>query len=271
MTMLSGKQNLSQGMKKILIFLFCLIILSGFGFILFIPGDVKKDINNDRTDISPTPQIKGISSVLYADNEYAFSVIKVKDLNKLKLVANFSEKKTSQEIIEGGACKYLINAGFYSKEFTPLGLFVAEGKVLKKQDINATFNGFFTIDQEGWAQIGNLPPAVPLKYALQTGPILIQSSNPQKLALKNDENARRMILAMDNTRQVYFVAVYNGDSVFSGPLLVNLPLITQEIEKQLNTDYVAAINLDGGTASAFWGEGVTLKELSPIGSYFCIN
>jgi uncharacterized protein YigE (DUF2233 family) len=170
-----------------------------------------------------------------------------------------------------GKCKNLVNAGFYQKDFSPLGLFIVEGQVIRKEMKSATFNGFFTIDSEGWPAIGQNPPSVPLKYGLQTGPLLILNSRLQELKMTNDDNARRVMVAIGKDKKPVFIVIYNAGSVFDGPKMTALPKLLQEIAKMENESFVDAINLDGGSASAFWGEEVILKELSPIGSYFCIN
>jgi hypothetical protein len=43
------------------------------------------------------------------------------------------------------------------------------------------------------------------------------------------------------------------------------------ISEKLGWSVTEAINLDGGTASAFYTDKVYLKELNPVGSAFCYN
>ncbi|MCX6724478.1 MAG: hypothetical protein NTV20_00040, partial [Candidatus Shapirobacteria bacterium] len=56
----------------------------------------------------------------------------------------------------------------------------------------------------------------------------------------------------------------------SGPLLADLPQIVGEIGETLGEDFKTALNLDGGTASAFLSQKKTIKEYTLIGSFFCL-
>ncbi|KKW11013.1 MAG: hypothetical protein UY49_C0010G0009, partial [Microgenomates group bacterium GW2011_GWC1_49_7] len=68
-----------------------------------------------------------------------------------------------------------------------------------------------------------------------------------------------------------FLTVYKEDSVFEGPLLADLPKVIQKINTEENLGIVDALNLDGGSASAFDNGETSLSELTPVGSLFCVN
>ena len=258
-------------MKRFLILILFVTILGGVFVAMFSLGKRSSQSIQENSKAEATPQVKGASVVEVNGQEYSFAYIKVSDTSKIKLVPNYSEQKTSEEILGSGPCKNLVNAGFYTKDFKPIGLFVENGKVIKKEINSETFNGFFTIDNEGWPAIGEKAPAVPIKYGLQSGPILILNSQVRSLTIANDDGARRITVAENSDKAVYFIVIYKSDSVFLGPTLSSLPQVILEVEKVLNENFTSAINLDGGSASAFWADAVSLKELSPIGSYFCIN
>ena len=257
-------------MKKILFILFLLIALAGAGLLMFKLGN-KTPLQ--IPSLSPTPAVKGVSTLSFEGEEYSFATVKVTDASRLKLLPNFSEQKTSEEIINEGICRNLVNGGFYSEKFSPIGLFISEREEIQKRQINATFNGFFLISE------GNIPEILKetrdeeYRIALQAGPILIMDSTPLKLSLKAEEQEkdRRVMVALNDKGEIFFIVVFTQNSVFSGPTLASLPEVLKEIQNSLGENFVSALNLDGGAASTFWGEGVKLKELSPIGSYFCIN
>lgn len=246
-------------------------------FVLFIFGVIGYKLGNRKEynfsgEPSPTPEAISSSNVSLGENTYAFDYIRVKDASRIKLLPNFSEQKTSQEIIDGGKCKNLINAGFYSKNFTPIGLFISEGDVISRKQTNATLNGLFLISEANIPDILREIGDKKYRIGLQAGPILIFDSTPLKLSLKDEEQEadRRVVVALNDKGEIYFLVVYKQESVFRGPQLSSLPEVLAEIQNSLGEKFVSALNLDGGTASTFWGERVTLKELSPIGSYFCI-
>src|SRR3990172_5842343 len=257
-------------MKKVLFILFLLIALTGVGLVMFNLGN--KTPTQDLSP-SPTPAVKGVSTVSFEGEEYSFATIKVTEVSRIKLLPNFSEQKTSEEIINEGKCKNLVNGGFYSEKFAPIGLFISEREEIQRRQTNATFNGFFLVSE------GNIPEILretrdeEYRIALQAGPILIMDSTPLKLYLKAEEQEkdRRVIVSLNDKGETLFIVVFIQNSVFSGPTLASLPELLQEVQNSLGENFVSALNLDGGAASKFWGEGARLKELSPIGSYFCIN
>jgi len=222
---------------------------------------------------SPTAAVKGVSTLSFEGEEYSFATIKVTDASRLTLLPNFSEQKTSEEIVNEGRCKSLVNGGFYSEKFAPIGLFISEREEIQRRQTNATFNGFFLISE------GNIPEILretrdeEYRIGLQAGPILIQDSTPLKLELKAEEQEkdRRVMVALNDKGEIFFIVVFIQNSFFSGPTLASLPEVLKEIQSSLGENFISALNLDGGAASTFWSEGTKLKELSPIGSYFCIN
>jgi len=156
-----------------------------------------------------------------------------------------------------------INGGFYDTANKPLGLFRIGETVLAKQIQSNLLNGFLSDD--------GITVAVPTgRFVLQSGPLLIQRGNPLPLKIQNDEHARRMVAAKTG-EGFLFLTVYKEDSVFEGPLLADLPKVIQKINTKENLGIVDAINLDGGSASAFKNAETTLSELTPVGSLFCIK
>ena len=110
-----------------------------------------------------------------------------------------------------------------------------------------------------------------VRYALQTGPVLIENNKEVTLKLARDQYARRMIGFIDNEGHLYFATVFNSTSYLQGPHLESTPYAVKKIEEVLDKTIVSAINLDGGAASAFYTPEFKLKESSSIGSFFCVE
>lgn len=194
---------------------------------------------------TPTPAI--------SDGSYAYQLFTA---SHITLLPNYTEKQTSDEL--GSSCTAYINGGFYDTSNAPLGLVRIGDTVISKQIQSRLLNGF--VSDEGInVQAGN--------FSIQTGPQLIESGKPLSLKIQNDEHARRMVAAEADT--LIFLAIYNADSVFDGPLLADLPIILDEINNKENLGIVQAVNLDGGSASAFYNGTVRLSELTPVGSLLC--
>lgn len=190
--------------------------------------------------------------------------------SNVSLIANFSAKKTSDELIGDTACIAGINGGFYDTSNRPLGLFSINGMTLRDKSSSMLINGFFGVTNEDSPFITPIPRD-DVRFILQTGPLLISQGIPYKLAIRKDEHTRRMIAAITTGDAILFIALYQSDAVFDGPLLADVPEFISEINKKELLNITEAINLDGGSASAFYNGETTLSELTSIGSLFCVK
>ncbi len=258
------------------------IALLLFLFLLIIGGILKISFNNPESGAinsnSPTPtsipaSIPPANSVdlEFNDNQYSVSWLKVDSADRLFLYPNFADKLSSSEAVSNNNCISLVSAGFYTKEATPIGLFITEGRQLKSKVENTLFNGIFSILYSGESAISGNVSDENTRVALQSGPILMRDGNVDNLSLVNDESARRVVLGITEENDVIFFIFYKKGSVFIGPSLTNLPELVKLASEKAGVQVVDAINLDGGGASAFYTGGIKLSEISPIGSFFCIK
>lgn len=193
----------------------------------------------------------------------------VLDISKLELHSNLGSKKTAKHLYEEKGCELLVNGGFYTKEGKHIGLFATEGKVLSESSNSDLFNGYFTI-KDNKPVITNTQ-VNGAKIALQAGPILLENGKPKVLSIKNDEEERRLAVVITQKEGILFLVFFKKDSVFLGPKLTQLPDLLITFGSMTGILPVSALNLDGGTASAFYTKGFSLGELSKIGSYFCVD
>lgn len=191
----------------------------------------------------------------------------VKDNSKISLHLNLSDKDTANQVYEARECDVLVNGGFYSKEGEPIGLFVTDGKTISSFQQNSLFNGILGVNKEGQAQI--TAKAGDYKEAVQTGPVLVKDGTYKELSIKNDEPERRMVAVITNENKLLFLSFYNPASYYMGPNLEDVPGLLKSFENETGIGVKDAINLDGGTASALYSEGISLTELRPVGSFFC--
>lgn len=185
----------------------------------------------------------------------------------LILIPNFSEKKSSEKILADSECKYGVNGGFYKKEGGALGLFARDGKILGEEITSATFNGYFWkkgadmgLDwsrPEGWIQTD---------FILQSGPLFdVEFKGSGKFV--DEEQRRRVLVASDKGGKFYFVVIFDKDNNYGGPKLAEIAEILRASKFR---DFDRALNLDGGSASAFYGEnGAKLWEIANVGSFLC--
>jgi exopolysaccharide biosynthesis protein len=248
-----------------IIFLFAVSLI---GFCLFKnKQDFKETIHTKEEPItSPTNNIQKIE--IY-EKEYFFALIQITSLDNIFLYPNFEEKYTLKEGAEKYGCKNLTSAGFYKENNVPIGLFINEAGILGNKEENTLFNGYFILTKNNEATISKSYVGEPVRIGLQAGPLLVQNGHVQKLTLVNDEMARRIVVAQTKEGEIYFLVVYDKESVFMGPLLADLPEIVSRIQEEIGVEFISALNLDGGSASAFYTEDMQLSELTPIGGFFC--
>ncbi len=257
-------------MKKIIVLIIVLLVPI---LIFFFRWQSARDIIVEQAVTTPiiSSYPKNTAEVIFDENSYRISWIKIDDVNKLSLIPNFAEKETARTFADKNKCRYLTSAGFYTKDNQPLGLFIAGGKVIKEKTVNNLIPEIFYITDNGQYGIAESLPSGTIKYAIQLGPPLINNNLPRKLAIRDDEPARRIVLAIDINRVIYLLAVYDKENNFQGPTLTDLPKVLAEFQKKTGVNFQKAVNLDGGSASAFIKDDLSLEELTSVGSFFCVT
>lgn len=259
--------KLSKIVYSLFILSFLVAILSGVGW--------NKLVNNAE----PTPFSKVLSAspepdqntieISFNNNNFKIAWFLVEDSSKIKLISNLSDPLSAKKARDSLGCKFLASAGFYSKDSNHLGIFISEGKQISPRIKSELFDSFFTINYFDTPRISRTLPKDPLRIALQSGPMLIENADRLSLSIKNDKPSRRIVAAVTGENKAIFIAIYAKESAFSGPMLVDLPRIVDLISKDIDLGIADAINLDGGSASAFYSGNTSLSEISPVGGFFC--
>ena len=227
----------------------------------------KDSSEKEMAEVSPT------AAVIYEPSNnpsYKTTWIIVRDTDKIELYSNLEEDLSSNDALSKHSCNYLVSGSFYTEEDTHIGLFVTNFVKLSGAQENATFNGYFYINEENKSFITYTTPQNP-KIAVQSGPILIRDEDALTITLERDENARRIIAAVTKKGEVVFITIYDKSNTLLGPKLTEVPSILSELQKNTALEMKDAINLDGGSHSVFITNLIKLTEISTIGSYFCIK
>ncbi|MCX8008125.1 MAG: phosphodiester glycosidase family protein [Patescibacteria group bacterium] len=222
-----------------------------------------------QSNPSPSPPIQ--KTVQYKEVPYAYGLIGPIHPKAITIHSNLPGKKTSKELLKDYSCKYLVNGGFYTKHNTHIGLFLIDDIVQQKQINNSLFNGFIAKTTSQRLSIDTALPDERLAFALQSGPILLEDKKPRTLSLIEDEPARRMLVGIDGLGNAYFFSIFQTNNPFNGPYLADLPEIIVNLIQNESIQIIHAMNLDGGNHSAFYSDTLSLSELAPIGSFFCIK
>jgi len=257
-------------MRNVLLTVVCGIAVLSFAYFgNFLRGiyDSNKELLSPIIGISNSPKPQENKKLLEIDG-YQIAWVEVEKLDKISLYPNLVDHKTAKGLYKEKGCKTLVNGGFYTDDDKHIGLLVSNGDKKSEFKENILFDGVINIGSNS-AEIKSTHNGA--NTAIQSGPILALGGKPKKLSIKNDENERRMVVATTKNGEVIFLSIYKKDSAYIGPKLADVPKILEEFSRVTGIIPVSALNLDGGTASAFYTEGVSLGELTKIGSYFCVK
>lgn len=253
---------------RVFFLLLCLFVCMLFFWYFVIPKPNSAP-SQPKADIPfPTATLnKPRGAIAWHGESYLYNFFTVSSDSKVTLIPNFTKKLTSTKIIKDEACAAGINAGFYTRENRPIGLFKT-GKLSYPVTNNELFIGFISLTSNK-ISIGRNEPTN-TTWAFQSGPLLLEDGQTLTLSLEHDEPARRMVLATAG-QQTYAITIYGEDNEDTGPHLEDLANIVSEISKKEQLGLQAAVNLDGGHHSTFFSEGVHIQESQPVGSLLCVK
>jgi len=215
-----------------------------------------------------TPTIKSQPAGL-AKSKTVYYTFELVDLADLKLIVN-SSKKEAEDLIAEHNCLAAINGGFYAENYQPLGLVVNDGQELSPAVESELLNGYLWLSSLGGFGITRSLPESDLNIGLQSGPLLFENGIKQNLEIANDKQARRSVVAVLKNGNLWFLTIFNRDSVFLGPHLADLPNALEEIAAKEGLVIVDALNLDGGSAAMFKNAEIFLNEYKPVGEILCV-
>lgn len=246
----------------------CVLILVG---VLVILGLQSKGGVETAEPVAPSPTPPSLKKVNFGNTDYAYEAIRVESGAGLELIPNFKERLGTEEIIERHKCKEAVSGGFYGEDNKPLGLFMVGERKLGGPRESQLFNGFVWADEGDVIGVGYERPEGKVRFILQTGPVVFDNGEKSELELFGDKMARRVMVGVTGEKRAVFLAVFDPETAVLGPRLVDLPGIVESLNETQKLDLVNVVNLDGGRASAFYASGLTLREVTPVGSLFCVR
>ena len=258
-------------MKRIiLVFLFA-SVLGGLYLGLSKWQDPVKDA------LSPSPEVLGVPTsqqkveIEIGERKFLAFYLIVADAADITLIPNFDQAKTAFDLFANQNCAGVVSGGFYTPEGSPTGLFISEGETLKKYTSSSFLNGVYSINDFETPRIGRAVPRDHLRLGLQAGPVFVENSFGQNLSILRDEEKRRVVVGVTGENKTVFIIFYDPESTFIGPKLEDLPQALKLFGEKTGIILADAMNLDGGSASAFYTAEVNLSEASPVGSFFCVK
>jgi uncharacterized protein YigE (DUF2233 family) len=218
-------------------------------------------------EATPTP---AYLKVALDSGSYSLLFYRVKPDETVRLVPNFSQKLSARTAKTERNCRVITNAGFYTPDARPIGLFQISDNTIGSFAENPTFNAFVSKSASGGYAIGNPLPTEKTDWIFQTGPLLIRDHQVLSLKIINDENARRMVAATTGDGNLILMMFFDENLTTDGPKLAQLPEFIRAADKTFKLNIRNAVNLDGGSAAAFLSIEGSIPEITGVGSFLCI-
>ncbi len=180
----------------------------------------------------------------------------------LRLVDNPGGSLELAEAMNRTECIAGVNGGYFDPEFLPMGLRITDGKIVRPirrarllTGILASGPGYMKI-----LRINEYSPRAKMNVALQCGPLLVDAGHPVK-GLEHTRLARRTFAVVGNRTF--------GVGVSSDITLADAAAILATIRLGENLKVARAMNLDGGSSTAFWfkranGTVISQSELKTV-------
>jgi uncharacterized protein YigE (DUF2233 family) len=156
-----------------------------------------------------------------------------------------------------------VNGGYFHQDLRPVGLVIADGKMLHPFERAKLLSGFVAVSKKGEISIqrsGKFNTKTTYQQALQCGPMLIENAAPV-LGLESKRLARRTAIATGPSGRralIYISSVTLSDAA----RILALPGIFGDWKPE------TALNLDGGTSSGLWAADiVSLPEIKLVRNF----
>jgi exopolysaccharide biosynthesis protein len=197
-------------------------------------------------------------------------------------LAIFSTKSCTLRILqnEGGAdglgemmrhekCLAGVNGGYFDENFAPLGLRIVNGQMLAPLRRARLITGVLAASLRGVQIVRSreFSGRAGVTAAIQCGPFLVDRGQPIS-GLNNSHLARRTFAATTSSSRALV-------GVCSGVSLAELAKILASTSLAEDLKIERALNLDGGSSSAFWfarenGSAFSISEQKPVRDFVAI-
>ncbi len=160
------------------------------------------------------------------------------------------------------------NGGYFDPENAPVGLLVSAGRTLSPFRKAKLLSGVLTVSggRIDIVRASRFAPNEKILEALQCGPLLVERAAPVA-GLNDTRPARRTFVAIDNHGHA-------AVGVTSAVSLAQLGRILCLTNATGNLKIVRALNLDGGSSTAFWFAGndgaFSIGELKTVRDFVAV-
>jgi len=163
----------------------------------------------------------------------------------LRVIDNPGGDKNLAEAMEQGKCLAGVNGGYFDPNFTPIGLRIIDGKTLAPLLRARLLTGILTSSSRGIqiVRLSEFSRKEKLDGAIECGPMIVDLGAKVR-GLDDTRLARRSFAAIDRDERA--ALGFCSEATLSG--------LARILAGQFVADFKIqrALNLDGGSSSAFW-------------------
>lgn len=164
----------------------------------------------------------------------------------LRVLQNEDGTSTLAEAMTREKCLAGVNGGYFDPDFAPIGLLIADGKMIAPLRRARLLTGVLIASPRGAqiVRIGEFSRQAKLNAAVECGPFLVDLGKSVR-GLDDSRSARRTFAATGTHDRVTL-------GFCSGTTLAELATILATTQLAGDFKIQRALNLDGGSSSAFW-------------------
>ncbi|MGH8092846.1 MAG: phosphodiester glycosidase family protein [Chthoniobacterales bacterium] len=227
--------------------LFCLFATAGL-------AQAEWQIKSAEREASPDESIEHWTTVvedseMEAQASLHFAVFETRAATLRVIDQPNTPRSDLSEVMAGTKALAGVNGGYFDPEDAPVGLMVSQGRVLSPLRKAKLLSGVLlaTGSRVDVVRAAHFSVSHKIKSALQCGPVLVERATPVA-GLNDTRLARRTFAAVDGNGR----AALGVCSAVSLAQLSRLLCLTNVAGKM---KIARALNLDGGSSSAFWFAG----------------
>lgn len=196
-------------------------------------------------------------------------------------VAVFSAKSTALRVVDNPdgqslgtvmkreKCVCGVNGGYFDTEFKPIGLRIADGTTFSPLRRARLITGILLQSERGIdvARVSEFSLTRKIISAVQSGPFLVES-NKRIRGLNDSQLARRTFAGIATNDRAFLGFCSDVSLAELANILATAPIATDSKTRR-------AMNLDGGSSSAFWfaredGSAFSISGRKPVRDFVAV-
>jgi hypothetical protein len=186
----------------------------------------------------------------------------------LRVIDN-STGETLSDIMSREKCIVGVNGGFFKPDFTPVGLLISDDKLIAPLHPARLMTGILSASthQVRIQRLREFSRQEKTNAAVQSGPFLVDHYEPIP-GLDGSRVARRTFVATGTNDRVVLGSC-SEVSLAELATILTTPRLADDLKIQ------RALNLDGGSSSAFWfarenGSAFSIREQKPVRNFVAV-